>query len=73
MWILGFIFVAIIGPLAEELNFRGYLLPILSKLGKWAPLVNFSLFILYYFWQPNALAPTTLNLSHFFHDYQEFP
>ena len=55
MWILGLLFLAIIGPLAEELYFRGYLLPRLSKLRKWAPLVNVSLFILYHFWQPQAL------------------
>ena len=54
MWTLGLIFIAIIGPLTEELYFRGYLLPRLSKLGKWAPLVNVSLFILYHFWQPQA-------------------
>ena len=55
MWILGFVFMAIIGPLVEELYFRGYLLPRLSKLGKWAPLVNVTLFIIYHFWQPNVL------------------
>jgi membrane protease YdiL (CAAX protease family) len=55
MWILGFIFVSIIGPLTEELYFRGYLLPRLTKLGKWAPLVNVTLFIIYHFWQPQYL------------------
>jgi membrane protease YdiL (CAAX protease family) len=54
MWILGLIIIAIIGPLSEELYFRGYLLPRLTQLGKWAPLVNVSLFILYHFWQPQA-------------------
>ncbi len=54
MWILGLIFIAIIGPLTEELYFRGYLLPRLTKLGKWAPLVNVTLFMLYHFWQPQA-------------------
>jgi len=54
MWTLGLIIIAIIGPMAEELYFRGYLLPRLSKLGKWAPLVNVSLFILYHYWQPQA-------------------
>ena len=54
MWILGLIFIALIGPLTEELYFRGYLLPRLSKLGKWAPLVNVTLFMLYHFWQPQT-------------------
>ena len=40
------------GPLVEELYFRGYLLPQLSRLGAWAPLVNVSLFALYHLWKP---------------------
>lgn len=53
MWILGFIFIGIIGPLTEELYFRGYLLPRLSKFGIWAPLLNSTLFLLYHLWQPS--------------------
>jgi membrane protease YdiL (CAAX protease family) len=41
-----------LGPITEELYFRGHLLPRLSKLGNWAPLVNISLFSLYHFWTP---------------------
>lgn len=40
------------GPLVEELYFRGYLLPRLTRLGAWAPLVNVSLFSLYHLWKP---------------------
>jgi len=46
--------VAVPGPLTEELYYRGYLLPRMSRLGKWAPLVNAVLFSLYHFaipWQ----------------------
>lgn len=39
-------------PIVEELYFRGYLLPRLDHFGKWAPLVNASLFSLYHFWTP---------------------
>lgn len=39
-------------PLIEELYFRGFLLPRLSRLGKWAPVVNTALFSLYHFWSP---------------------
>ena len=42
------------GPLVEELYYRGYLLPRISRLGKWAPLINTVLFSLYHFtslWQ----------------------
>jgi membrane protease YdiL (CAAX protease family) len=42
----------IMGPLVEELYFRGYLLPRLARFGFWAPLINVSLFSLYHFWTP---------------------
>jgi membrane protease YdiL (CAAX protease family) len=44
--------VAIPGPLVEELYFRGYLLPRISCLGGWAPLINTVLFSLYHFCIP---------------------
>lgn len=40
------------GPIVEELYFRGYLLPRMDWMGRWAPLVNVSLFSLYHFWSP---------------------
>jgi membrane protease YdiL (CAAX protease family) len=43
---------AFIGPIVEELYFRGYLLPRMEWMGRWAPLVNVSLFSLYHFWSP---------------------
>jgi membrane protease YdiL (CAAX protease family) len=42
----------IVGPIVEELYFRGHLLPRMSRLGRWAPLVNVVLFSLYHFWSP---------------------
>lgn len=42
----------IIGPIIEELYFRGHLLPRMTTLGRWAPLVNVLLFSLYHFWTP---------------------
>jgi membrane protease YdiL (CAAX protease family) len=39
-------------PFVEELYFRGYLLPRLERFGKWAPVINLSLFSLYHFWTP---------------------
>jgi membrane protease YdiL (CAAX protease family) len=42
----------LIGPIVEELYFRGYLLPRMERLGRWAPLVNVSLFSVYHFWSP---------------------
>lgn len=42
----------LVGPIVEELYFRGYLLPRMEWMGRWAPLVNVSLFSLYHFWSP---------------------
>jgi membrane protease YdiL (CAAX protease family) len=41
-----------VGPIVEELYFRGYLLPRMEYLGRWSPLVNVTLFSLYHFWSP---------------------
>ena len=44
---------AILGPIVEELYFRGYLLPRMEKYGKnWAPVINVVLFSLYHFFSP---------------------
>jgi membrane protease YdiL (CAAX protease family) len=42
-------------PLLEEYYFRGFLLPRLPQLGKWAPLFNTVLFSVYHFWSPWAV------------------
>jgi membrane protease YdiL (CAAX protease family) len=42
----------VLGPIVEELYFRGYLLPRMERMGRWAPLVNVTLFSLYHFWSP---------------------
>ena len=51
-WLLGLVVNGVAGPVVEELYFRGYLLPRLSRLGGWAPLVNAVLFSLYHFFTP---------------------
>jgi membrane protease YdiL (CAAX protease family) len=42
----------VVGPIVEELYFRGHLLPRMQYLGRWAWLVNVGLFSLYHFWSP---------------------
>ena len=42
----------LVGPVVEELYFRGHLLPRLSRFGGWAPLLNVALFSLYHWWTP---------------------
>ena len=42
----------IAAPIIEELYFRGYLMPRLSRFGRWTPVIETALFTLYHFWQP---------------------
>lgn len=46
------VFGATIGPIVEELYFRGFLLPRMGYAGRWAPLVHSFLFALYHIWTP---------------------
>ena len=39
-------------PVVEEVYFRGFLLPRITSVNKWAPLLNTVLFSLYHFWLP---------------------
>ena len=50
--ILGFIFNGFLGPIVEEIYFRGFLLPRLGHMGVWGPLLNIVLFSLYHFFSP---------------------
>jgi hypothetical protein len=51
-WVLGMVVNAIAGPVVEEVYFRGYLLPRISRFGAWAPLINTVLFSVYHFFTP---------------------
>ena len=55
VFLFGVFIDGIVGPLIEELFFRGYLLPRMIHLKKWAPIINGVLFGLYHFWQPHNL------------------
>lgn len=50
-WI-GLVLNGFLGPIVEELYFRGYLLPRLPASQNWSPLINISLFSLYHLWAP---------------------
>lgn len=56
------IFGTIVGPIVEELYFRGYLLPRMGYAGKWAPLLHSFLFGLYHFWTPWMFLTRTLGM-----------
>ncbi len=55
VFLIGVFIDGILGPLIEELFFRGYLLSRMAHLKNWAPFVNGTLFGLYHFWQPHNL------------------
>jgi len=50
--IIGLVVNGFVGPITEELYFRGYLLPRLSRFKAWAPVINGVLHALYHFWTP---------------------
>jgi uncharacterized protein len=50
--IFNFLIVALLAPIAEELYFRGYLLPRLSRFGFWAVTIHTTLFGLFHVWTP---------------------
>jgi CAAX protease family protein len=45
-------FNGVVGPITEELYFRGHLLPRLERYGRWAPVINTALFTIYHFFSP---------------------
>jgi membrane protease YdiL (CAAX protease family) len=51
-WLGIFIVTGFIAPFVEELYFRGFLLPRMTWMKGWAPLVEALLFALYHFWSP---------------------
>ena len=55
VFLAGILIDGIIGPVLEELFFRGYLLPRMKRFGKWAWVINGACFGLYHFWQPHNL------------------
>ncbi len=57
MYLAAIFIDGLVGPIVEELFFRGYLLARMEFLKGWAPVLNGALFGVYHFWQPhNALA-----------------
>lgn len=59
---LNLILNGFLAPIAEEVYFRGYLLPRMEGLRFWAPVVNTVLFSLYHFWQPQIYLTLVISL-----------
>jgi uncharacterized protein len=51
-WTVGLILNGFVGPIVEEIYFRGHLLPRISRFGAWAPVLNTVLFSVYHFFTP---------------------
>jgi len=51
-YIVNFVMVSLAAPITEEIYFRGYLLPRLSRYGLWALSINSILFALFHIWTP---------------------
>jgi membrane protease YdiL (CAAX protease family) len=60
--LLGLFVNGFVGPITEELYFRGYLLPRISRFKAWSPLINGSLHALYHFWMPWQVPGLILSL-----------
>jgi membrane protease YdiL (CAAX protease family) len=56
------IFGAVVGPIVEELYFRGFLLPRMKYAGKWAPLLHSLLFALYHVFTPWMFVTRTIGM-----------
>lgn len=55
VFLIGIFIDGLVGPIIEELFFRGYLLPRMAFLKNWAPILNGLMFGAYHFWQPHNL------------------
>jgi len=54
------LFNGIAAPIVEELYFRGYLMPRLSRFGRWTPVLETALFTVYHFWHSLSLLAALL-------------
>lgn len=60
-----FLVVALLAPIAEELYFRGYLLPRLSRFGFWAVPIHTTLFGLFHVWTPWIVVARAIGIIPF--------
>lgn len=63
--LFNFLMVALLAPIAEELYFRGYLLPRLSRFGFWAVPIHTTLFGLFHVWTPWMVVARAIGIIPF--------
>lgn len=61
-YVMILVFVVFVGPIVEELYFRGYLLPRMQYAGRFAPLLHSFLFALYHVFTPWMIVTRTIGL-----------
>ena len=64
-FIFNFFMVGLLAPIAEELYFRGYLLPRLSRFGFWAIPIHTTLFGLFHVWTPWMVVARAIGIIPF--------
>lgn len=68
---LGFVLLAIIAPIVEEVYFRGYLLPRVPKMKGFDGVFHSFLFALYHFWTPWMILTRTIGFYPFVYAVQK--
>lgn len=64
-YLVGFIVLAVIAPIVEEIYFRGYLLPRIPNLGGFDKLLHSFLFACYHMWTPWIIVSRTIFMLPF--------
>ncbi len=52
VWVFSFVSLTVLGGLTQEVYFRGFLLPRMTRMGAWAPAANALLFAIFHFVAP---------------------
>ncbi len=65
--LVSFFILTLIGPITEELYFRGFLLARMKWLGKYSVLINVILFAIYHFWSPWLIASRIIAMLPLFY------
>lgn len=63
--IFNFLVIALLAPMTEEIYFRGYLLPRLSRFGFWAIPIHTTLFGLFHVWTPWMVVARAIGIIPF--------
>lgn len=63
--VINFLVISLLAPITEEIYFRGYLLPRLSRFGFWAVPIHTTLFGLFHTWTPWMVVTRAIGIIPF--------